>query len=553
MALNAAGDRLAVGANRDDGFGNVASDSGSVRLFTETVPAQNLTFASVSPDASITVSRSDLERVLGEGTAVTLQANNDITVANAVSVPGASGGSLTLQAGRSILFNANVTTANGNLTARANDPGADPAYRDAGSGDIVIAAGAALNVGTGTLTLAGERFLNNSGASALQATGAGRWLVWSADPANDNRGGLAFNFKQYNATYDDTTVAGTGNGFLYSLAPSITPGLTGTVTRTYDRTTSATLTAGNYTVTGAVDGDTVTLNNPVSGTYQSPSAGSTIAVDVSGIDIASATNGAATVYGYTLASGSASGAIGTINPLPVALTGTRAYDGTAVAGGSILSASNLISGDALTVSGSGTLASRNAGDQSITDFGTLALSNTNYTLSGASGSVNVTAAPLTIRADNQSRAVGAENPPLTASLIGLTTGDTAGVVTGLALSTTAATGSPAGAYPITPSGASAPNYSISYTNGVLTVTGSTDGTGSPPAALERLIETQLAAVVAELNASGSVVDRAQVERRLLDRLGVKSLPIQSELFSLLQREIVRVTDPAIRMPGSSQK
>jgi hypothetical protein len=88
---------------------------------------------------------------------------------------------------------------------------------------------------------------------------------------------------------------------------------------------------------------------------------------------------------------------------------------------------------------------------------------------------------------------------------------------------------------------------------VLTVTGSTDGTGSPPAALERLIETQLAAVVAELNASGSVVDRAQVERRLLDRLGVKSLPIQSELFSLLQREIVRVTDPAIRMPGSSQK
>ena len=108
-------------------------------------------------------------------------------------------------------------------------------------------------------------------------------------------------------------------------------------------------------------------------------------------------------------------------------------------------------------------------------------------------------------------------------------------------------------YPITPSGASAPNYSISYTNGVLTVTGSTDGTGSPPGALERLIETQLAAVVAELNASGSVVDRAQVERRLLDRLGVKSLPIQSELFSLLQREIVRVTDPAIRMPGSSQK
>ena len=36
VALNAAGDRLAVGADGDDGFGNVASSSGSVRLFTFT-------------------------------------------------------------------------------------------------------------------------------------------------------------------------------------------------------------------------------------------------------------------------------------------------------------------------------------------------------------------------------------------------------------------------------------------------------------------------------------------------------------------------------------
>jgi filamentous hemagglutinin family protein len=34
VALNAAGDRLAVGAKGDDGFGNVALDSGAVRLFT---------------------------------------------------------------------------------------------------------------------------------------------------------------------------------------------------------------------------------------------------------------------------------------------------------------------------------------------------------------------------------------------------------------------------------------------------------------------------------------------------------------------------------------
>jgi hypothetical protein len=34
LALNAAGDRLAVGVNADDGFSNLAQDSGSVRLFT---------------------------------------------------------------------------------------------------------------------------------------------------------------------------------------------------------------------------------------------------------------------------------------------------------------------------------------------------------------------------------------------------------------------------------------------------------------------------------------------------------------------------------------
>ena len=95
--------------------------------------------------------------------------------------------------------------------------------------------------------------------------GAGRFLVWSTDPAADNRGGLAYNFKQYNATYGVTSVAGTGNGFLYTVAPTITPSLTGTVSKTYDGTTAATLAAGNYSVSGAIDSDVVVLNNPVSG------------------------------------------------------------------------------------------------------------------------------------------------------------------------------------------------------------------------------------------------------------------------------------------------
>ena len=123
-------------------------------------------------------------------------------------------------------------TVNGTITA-------------SGAGDSIVLAAAG-------------NFVNNAGAAALNP-GPGRWLVWSTNPASDTRGGLAYAFKQYDATYGVTPVAGVGNGFLYSVAPSITPSLTGTVTKVYDGTTTATLTPGNYVASGAIDGDSVDL------------------------------------------------------------------------------------------------------------------------------------------------------------------------------------------------------------------------------------------------------------------------------------------------------
>jgi hypothetical protein len=100
--------------------------------------------------------------------------------------------------------------------------------------------------------------------------------------------------------------------------------------------------------------------------------------------------------------------------------------------------------------------------------GTLAAAN--YSITFAAGTLTVTPAPLTITADNLSRVYGSANPTLTASYSGFVNGDNFSVVSGLTLSTTATTASPAGSYPITASGASAANYSISYANGTLTVT-----------------------------------------------------------------------------------
>jgi hypothetical protein len=98
-----------------------------------------------------------------------------------------------------------------------------------------------------------------------------------------------------------------------------------------------------------------------------------------------------------------------------------------------------------------------------------------YSTQTATVTLTVTPATLTVTADNQSRAFGASNPPLTYTITGLVNGDTAAVVSGTASCTTTATptspasGSP---YPITCTQGtlSAANYSFQFVAGTMTVT-----------------------------------------------------------------------------------
>ena len=102
--------------------------------------------------------------------------------------------------------------------------------------------------------------------------------------------------------------------------------------------------------------------------------------------------------------------------------------------------------------------------------------DTDYTISYLAGSMSVTPAPLTIKADDKSKLAGAANPPLTFTPTGFVNGDTASsLTTQPVLTTTATTTSPAGTYPITASGAASPNYTISYLAGTLTVTSAAGG------------------------------------------------------------------------------
>jgi len=95
-----------------------------------------------------------------------------------------------------------------------------------------------------------------------------------------------------------------------------------------------------------------------------------------------------------------------------------------------------------------------------------------------SQSLAVTSAPLTITANNATKALGAADPVFTANVAGLVNGETETVVKGLVFNR--APGTAANDYAIIPSGATAANYVITYVNGTLTILPGTTGIATHP-------------------------------------------------------------------------
>ena len=148
----------------------------------------------------------------------------------------------------------------------------------AANGNLTIAAGASIASNSGVTLGTGANFVNLAGSGALSAGSGARWLVYSTNPTTDTTGGLTPDFIQYAAGFEATPAQTSGDGLLYSVAPAITvTALGGSVSKTYDGGTAATLTAAgsNYTVSGLLNGDAVVS---MSGSYQSPDAGSNISV-----------------------------------------------------------------------------------------------------------------------------------------------------------------------------------------------------------------------------------------------------------------------------------
>ncbi|WP_341991147.1 MBG domain-containing protein, partial [Azorhizobium sp. AG788] len=194
----------------------------------------------------------------------------------------------------------------------------------------------------------------------------------------------------------------------------------------------------------------------------------TTASSTSNVGTYGITQGTLANSNYTITSYIGANVAVTARPLTVTANGQSMVYGNVVptltygVGGS-----GLVNGDSLTGALATTAsATANVGSYGITR-GTLAASG-NYTLTYIGATVAVTARPLTVTADDQSRAFGAANPVLTWSVSSgnLVNGDS---LTGV-LSTSADATSPAGTYAIQQNTlAASGNYRLTYVGGVLTV------------------------------------------------------------------------------------
>jgi filamentous hemagglutinin family protein len=132
----------------------------------------NETFAT-TPATDSSIAPATITAITNNGTAVTLQANSDITISSSIvtnialatSGTPTAGGTLTFQAGRSITVNATVVSDNGNINFTANDPGAT-ASGDRAGGTATFINNSNIDAGSGTVTIT----MGNAGSTGSAGT-----------------------------------------------------------------------------------------------------------------------------------------------------------------------------------------------------------------------------------------------------------------------------------------------------------------------------------------------------------------------------------------------
>ena len=169
----------------------------------------------------------------------------------------------------------------------------------------------------------------------------------------------------------------------------------------------------------------------------------------------------------------------TLNPAALTITANdraKTYGQTVTFAGTEFTPSGLVNADTvssvtLTSSGAAATAAVAGSPYPIVPSAATGTGLGNYSISYVDGSLTLNPAPLLVTALDASRLYGQANPAFSASYSGFVNGETNTVLGGtLLLTTIADINSPVGTYPITASGLTATNYSITYANGTLTIT-----------------------------------------------------------------------------------
>ncbi len=243
---------------------------------------------------------------------------------------------------------------------------------------------------------------------------------------------LTINKKSIIITVDpnQTKVYGAANPstYTYGVSPSLTglAALNGTLTRVSGES------VGTYAIE---QNDLTTANNP---NYTINYIGNNFTITKKSITI-TATAGQSKVYGAT-------------DPSTYVYTVSPSITGLASLTGSLIRA-----------------VGETVGPYAIEQNDLTTANNPNYTINYIGNNFTITKKSLTITADNKTKFYGAANPIFTYTYSGLVNGDLA-TFTWPTIITTADQNSPAGTYPIIPSAATDPNYTITYVDGILTVT-----------------------------------------------------------------------------------
>lgn len=247
------------------------------------------------------------------------------------------------------------------------------------------------------------------------------------------------------------------------------------INKVYDNNTTASLAPENYSLSGVLGSDIISVTGTVN--YDSKNAGNGKTVNAQNFVLTGADQG-----NYLLGNTTAA-TTGNITKFPISLVLnanpviTKEYDktNTATLSPANFSLIGIKGSDQVTVSGTANYASETAGNGKIINAGSFILAGTdqgNYLLSNTTAGTtgNISKKLLTVTANHQTKYQGTPNPLFTLDYAGFVTGEgVADLSTAPTASTLAQTGSEIGDYEITVAGGLAANYDFNYIKGNLKV------------------------------------------------------------------------------------